>query len=141
MIRLLARIIKTSCDPQCDFVGHVGGDDFVVLFQSVDWRTRSERIIDELRVEARLLFDSRAQEAGGRRQEAGGIHADGRQGVARFFPYATLSIGAVMVRPGVFRKAGEVASFAAAAKHRAKTSDSGFYLPSAESPSAWGRVE
>ena len=134
MIRLLARIIKTSCDPQCDFVGHVGGDDFVVLFQSVDWRTRSERIIDELRVEARLLFDSRAQ-------GAGGIHADGRQGVARFFPCTTLSIGAVMVRPGVFRKAGEVASFAAAAKHRAKTSDSGFYLPSAESPSAWGRVE
>ena len=83
----------------------------------------------------------RRQEAGGRRQEAGGIHADGRQGVARFFPCATLSIGAFMVRPGVFRKAGEVASFAAAAKHRAKTSDSGFYLPSAESPSAWGRVE
>ena len=134
MIRLLARIIKTSCDPQCDFVGHVGGDDLVVVFQSVDWRTRSESIIDELRVEARLLFDSRAH-------EAGGIQAEDRHGVARFFPCTTLSIGAVMVRPGVFRKAEEVASFAAVAKHRAKSSDSGFYLLTADSASAWGRVE
>ncbi len=134
MIRLLARIIKSSCDPQCDFVGHVGGDDFVVVFQSPDWRTRCERIIEELRNEARLLFDSQAQ-------EIGGIQAEDRHGVERFFPCTTLSIGAVMVRPGMFRKAEEVASFAAAAKHRAKSSDSGFYLLSAESPSAWGRIE
>ena len=31
MIRLCADIIRRNSDPQRDFVGHVGGDDFVML--------------------------------------------------------------------------------------------------------------
>ena len=31
MIRLLARIAMEQCDSQRDFLGHVGGDDFVLL--------------------------------------------------------------------------------------------------------------
>ena len=45
MIRLLAGVIVAECDPERDFVGHVGGDDLVVLFQSLDWEERCTRII------------------------------------------------------------------------------------------------
>ena len=42
MILLAARCITAQADPRRDFVGHVGGDDFVVLFQSDDWQRRCE---------------------------------------------------------------------------------------------------
>lgn len=40
MIRLLARLTVAHADPYVDFVGHIGGDDFLILFQSSDWRER-----------------------------------------------------------------------------------------------------
>ena len=47
MIRLCADIIRRNSDPQRDFVGHVGGDDFVMLQRSPDWHERIESIIAE----------------------------------------------------------------------------------------------
>ena len=121
MIRLLARIVLANCDPKRDFVGHVGGDDFIVLFQSADWAVRCERIVSDLNSGAMGLFDPLAQ-------QAGGIQAEDRHGVPRFFPCTTLSVGAVVVRPGTFLKAEDVASEAALAKRHAKTSHRGFYI-------------
>jgi EAL domain-containing protein (putative c-di-GMP-specific phosphodiesterase class I)/GGDEF domain-containing protein len=141
MIRLLAQVVLANCNPRTDFVGHVGGDDFIVLFQSADWHDRCERIISELETGALCLFDSQAR-------EAGGIHAEDRHGVSRFFPCTTVSIGAVKVRPGRFVRAEEVASEAALAKHHAKTRLSGnegdvgkglFVLGQAVSPETAGR--
>jgi hypothetical protein len=61
------------------------------------------------------LFD---EEALGR----GGIEAEDRHGVMRFFKFTTLSVGAVPIRPGRFARPEQVASAAAAAKHKAKLS-------------------
>ncbi len=121
MIRLLARTLVSHCDPRRDFVGHVGGDDFVVLFQSDDWIDRCERIVSVFNEKARTLFDEEAL-------ARGGIEADDRHGVRRFFPCTTLSIGAVPVRPGAFSQAEQVASAAAAAKHKAKLSTQGLAI-------------
>ena len=60
-----------------------------------------------------------------RAREAGGIQAEDRHGVPRFFPCTTLAIGAVAVRLGRYHRAEDVASAAALAKHQAKTSGSG----------------
>ena len=89
MIRLAARLIVSHCNAQCDFVGHVGGDDFLVLFQSEDWLQRCQGIVDEFALEARGLFDETAR-------MAGGIHAEDRHGIQRFFPCTTLSMGAAL---------------------------------------------
>jgi len=118
MIRLVARTLASQCDPRRDFIGHVGGDDFVVLFQSDDWLDRCERIVTMFNHAALSLFDADAL-------AVGGIEAEDRQGVRRFFKCTTLSIGAVPVRPGVFSRPEEVASAAAAAKHQAKLSSIG----------------
>ena len=132
MIRLLARVIMSHCDTQRDFVGHVGGDDFLVLFQSIDWHERCQRIVDSLAAGALELFDPQAR-------EAGGIHAEDRHGVQRFFPCTTLSIGAVVADPGHFLKAEDVATGAAEAKHHAKNAASGLFVLGA-SNATWGPV-
>lgn len=98
MIRLLARTLVAHCDPRRDFIGHVGGDDFVLLFQSGDWQDRCKRAIDDFNLGARALFDEQAM-------AAGGIEAEDRHGVRRFFAFTTLSIGAVVASPGQFHDA------------------------------------
>ena len=114
MIRLVARTLVSRCDQRRDFIGHVGGDDFVVLFQSDDWMDRCEAIVAMFNEKALSLFDDDAL-------ERGGIDAEDRHGMMRFFEFTTLSIGAVPVSPGAFSKAEQVASAAARAKHKAKT--------------------
>jgi diguanylate cyclase (GGDEF)-like protein len=121
MIRLVARIISAHCDPQRDFVGHVGGDDFIILYQSDNWQAQCQEIIAEFGKLAVSLFDESAR-------LAGGIQADDRHGVPRFFPLTTLSIGAVKISCCEFATAEQVASVAARAKHDAKTAGEGLYV-------------
>lgn len=118
MIQLLARTLVAQADPRRDFVGHVGGDDFVVLFQSDDWFDRCQQVLRAFNDEARNLYDADAR-------LRGGITAEDRSGVPRFFAFCTLAIGAVTVEPGRYSRADQVATVAAAAKHRAKLSTTG----------------
>ena len=127
MIRLVARVSLLHADPQHDFVGHVGGDDFVLLFQSADWHQRCERIVQEVDVQALALFDPAAR-------AHGGIHGEDRDGQPRFYPCTTLSIGVVAVRGGQFRHADEVASQAALAKHDAKVARRAILVRKADAP-------
>jgi predicted signal transduction protein with EAL and GGDEF domain len=125
MIRLMAKCAVSNCDPQRDFVGHVGGDDFIMLFQSDDWERRCESLVEDFDSSARLLYD----DAG---RESGGIQAEDRHGVMRFFSFTSLSIGAVRVRRGQFRTAELVATAAAAAKHGAKQAGVGLFVRQGE---------
>jgi EAL domain-containing protein (putative c-di-GMP-specific phosphodiesterase class I)/GGDEF domain-containing protein len=115
MILLCADIVRSHCDPQRDFIGHVGGDDFVMLFRSPDWNDRAERIIQEFNERARSLYD----DAG---RAAGGIEAEDRYGVMRFFPFVTLSIGALQVDSALCGRIRpeDIASAAAQVKHKVK---------------------
>ncbi len=123
MIRLLAKLALTHCDPLCDFVGHVGGDDFILLYQSANWKMQCESLVRTFAGRARELFDDKAL-------AAGGITAEDRHGVTRFFPCTTLSIGAVVIRPNEFFSAEQVASLAALAKHDAKMAGAGLFIRS-----------
>ncbi len=114
MIRLVARLAVAHCDARRDFVGHVGGDDFIILYQSADWQTQCERFVAEFAERAIGLFDADAR-------AAGGIQTDDRYGVSRFFPLTTISIGAVKIGRDEYASAEQVASVAARAKHDAKT--------------------
>lgn len=113
MIQRLADTLREQVEPRSDFLGHVGGDDFVVVFQSADWRERCRAIVAGFNEAAKGLFD--AEDVA-----RGGIEAEDRQGRMSFFPLTTLSIGVVVVAPGTRASAEHVASAAAAAKRRAK---------------------
>jgi len=121
MIRLLAGVLVTTTDNRRDFVGHVGGDDFLVLFQSPDWQQRCEKIIGVFNDRALQLYDPGAI-------ERGGIEAEDRDGRPAFFPLTTLSIGAVCALPRAFQRPEEVAAAAAVAKRRAKRSHQGLWI-------------
>lgn len=121
MILLAARVLTAHCDPRRDFIGHVGGDDFLLLMQSDDWESRCQAIVTAFNQQAPLLFDPDAR-------ERGGMQTEDRHGVQRFFPLTTISIGIVRAIPGTMLKAEDVASAAAVAKHKAKNLKSGLYV-------------
>ena len=127
MIRLLARIAVRNAEPTRDFVGHIGGDDFLVLFQSHDWKQRCLRMIDQFESAAMRLYDDSEL-------EAGGIEGEDRHGVLRFFGFTTLSIGALLVAPGDFEDAQDVANAAAQAKHEAKLGATALIIREAGGP-------
>ncbi|MFP5419510.1 MAG: GGDEF domain-containing protein [Gammaproteobacteria bacterium] len=116
MIQLLARILNESCNADLDFIGHIGGDDFVVLFQSLDWEIRCHGMLARFDRERRALFNA---EHG----EAGGYQSEDRRGAMAFHALVSLSIGAVLVDPAHFHQYQEVARAASEAKRLAKRVD------------------
>jgi len=121
MIRLQAECLQAVCDPRRDFIGHVGGDDFVLLLQSPDWKERLERAVQTFNGKAVNLFDPADQ-------IAGGVRTEDRNGQLRFHPCTTVSLGVVKIAPGRYRDAESVANAAASAKHHAKQNRAGVYL-------------
>ncbi len=126
MIKLAAGLLTQACDPLRDFVGHVGGDDFMVLFQSADWRARCESIVARFNADASALFSEED-----RRQ--GGMLGEDRQGNPSFFCLTSIAAGAVDVRSGDFRTHEQVAAAAAAAKRVAKSRKLGLWVMESKS--------
>jgi diguanylate cyclase (GGDEF)-like protein len=120
MIRLVSRCFSAHVAATRDFLGHVGGDDFIVLFQSLDWEARCEAIVSDFNQQARTLYDEQAL-------EAGGVMAEDRHGTVRFHELVTLSIGACRVPPHSGATPEQVASAAAAAKQKAKQAQVALY--------------
>ncbi len=116
MIQLVARIIVEQCDPNLDFVGHIGGDDFIVLFQSQDWEWRCRQILRQFDA-ARLAYFLPEHIA------QGGYESEDRRGRMVFHTPVVLSIGAVPVRQGCFRQHLEVERAASLAKKMAKKTE------------------
>jgi EAL domain-containing protein (putative c-di-GMP-specific phosphodiesterase class I)/GGDEF domain-containing protein len=121
MIRLLAGTLVTHTDRQLDFVGRVGGDDFVVVFQSENWLVICERILAEFNDRARSLYDE-----GDR--AAGHIMSEDRAGNPCAFPLITVVVGAVIVDGEAFDRPEQVASAAADAKRIAKHKVNGMHV-------------
>jgi len=51
MIQMTAKIITELCDHELDFVGHIGGDDFIALFRSADWEARCRAMLTKFGVD------------------------------------------------------------------------------------------
>jgi diguanylate cyclase (GGDEF)-like protein len=113
MIQLTGRMLSWNCDPKLDFLGHIGGDDFILLMQSRDWQTRCEQALRSFEQAASLMF----------REEhiaAGGYTSEGRDGAVKFHPLSSLSIGAIRIEPGRFSSHHEVSAAMTDAKKMAK---------------------
>lgn len=113
IIEYTGKILYACCDPQMDFIGHIGGDDFFILFQSEDWQKRCERAIQEFHKGMNGFFPAEVI-------EQGGYLAENRQGEKVFIPLISLSIGAVQIPPGKFGSHAEISTLAASAKKMAK---------------------
>lgn len=113
VIRTLAQILSAHIDGQRDFAGHIGGDDFILIFTSPDWRERCEHVLRHFENECQQFYHEAdlAQ---------GGIWGHDRQGNNLFFPLLSLSIGAVTPDPQHCHSHHQVATLATEAKRQAK---------------------
>jgi diguanylate cyclase (GGDEF)-like protein len=86
----VSQVISQIVRPRVDFVGHVGGDDFVFLLRSQDWTLRLIAITEELAASL-VTFHSKEH------REAGGHIGSDRDGTPRHFPLLSASIAAFEV--------------------------------------------
>ncbi|WP_462322254.1 EAL domain-containing protein [Halochromatium sp.] len=113
VIVAVATLLLSECGTLGDFVGHVGGDDFVILFEDDDWETRCRRILSTFEAQAPSFYNATDR-------ENGGLWGEDRQGGRVFFPFLSLSLGAVQPDPSCCESFHDVATMAADAKHMAK---------------------
>lgn len=113
VIQLLGRILTANCDPDLDFVGHIGGDDFMILFRGEDIEKRCKAILDCFG-QAILAFSSSDD------QDRGGYYTEDRQGNKTFCPLISLSMGLVLADPGEYGSHHEVSVAVTGAKKQAK---------------------
>ncbi|MYM86072.1 EAL domain-containing protein [Rugamonas sp. FT82W] len=113
VIQLTGKLLAERTDADRDFVGHIGGDDFMVLFQSEDWEARCNVILQEF---GRHVQDFYSIED----RERGGYLSEDRQGKKVFYSLMSLSIGAIRVDPHKYHTHHQIATAAAESKKQAK---------------------
>jgi len=113
VIKETAKIILKEADKDRGFVGHIGGDDFIVLTDPQTCEALCERII--------LRFDESVStfynEAD---REKGFIETKDRRGQMARFPLLSIAIGVVTNKYRQISSLGEVSSIGAEMKHFAK---------------------
>ena len=111
----LAQCLNDRVDPSRDFVGHIGGDDFLLVLGPEDWRKRLNQLLEDFQSQCRRFYRSE-------HLEAGCFIAPNRQGLCQEFPLLSLSIGVVHLHPQVCGQldASQLAEMASQAKHHAK---------------------
>jgi diguanylate cyclase (GGDEF)-like protein len=112
VITMLAEILTAAAGDE-HFVGHIGGDDFVLLSRTDEAEALAERITGRFDEAVREHYDPEDR-------ARGGIQAHDRRGKLRHTPVATVSIGIVNVPPGRFAGATAAARAAAEVKDVAK---------------------
>ena len=116
VIKISAEIIDKAVRKVADdeaFVGHVGGDDFVIIADCEPAETLCKQIIADF--EAEIVKHYSAEDL-----TRGAIEGIDRYGVARVFPIMTISIAVVICSSGEYISAVEIAKTAAELKDHAK---------------------
>ncbi len=113
VIQLTGRLLSERTDADRDFVGHIGGDDFMILFQSEDWEARCKRILEEFERQVQDFYSIEDR-------ERGGYISEDRQGKKVFYSLMSLSIGAIRVEPRQYYTHHQIATAATESKRQAK---------------------
>ncbi len=114
VIVFTAELLGAHGDAERDFLGHVGGDDFVGVMTSPDWQGHVMRALAGFDEGIRAYFDAQ-------HIEAGGYEGLNRQGDPTLYALPTLAAGVVQVAPGSHEGHRHIAQAAAEAKRMAKS--------------------
>lgn len=113
IIQMTSEVLKKHCDLKQDFIGHIGGDDFIILFRSADWETRCRAILDSFALEIQDFYSNEDR-------ERGGYLSEDRQGKKVFYPLVSLSLGVVKAQDRQFYSHHQISLAASDAKKQAK---------------------
>jgi diguanylate cyclase (GGDEF)-like protein len=112
MARLASEVVHEMVGPE-GFVGHVGGDDFLLIVPPELAEDLAARLCARFDEEAPMLYDPDDL-------ERGHIEVKDRQGVMAKFPILTVSVGVVSTSNRLFGHYGEAVSVATEMKQVAK---------------------
>lgn len=124
IIKFTARtIIKNvhAKDEDNNFVGHIGGDDFMAIVEDEEYEKICQNIIIDFDRNIRKYFTEEDI-------HKGYMEVPNRKGIIEEFPLTSISIGAVEVDPGRFHNTLEIGEAGAQVKHLAKTIPGSTYV-------------
>ncbi len=114
IIKAVANTLTNHIPTESGVVGHIGGDDFIVIFTCTDWLMRCENILAAFKNTVPAYYNDKDI-------KAGGIHTENRVGEKCFFPLVSLSIGLVdPVSAACCQSHVDIADLASEAKKMAK---------------------
>lgn len=118
MIKLTARVISKNIleidEKDGNFVGHIGGDDFVAIVEDENYEQICQNIITEFDKTVEKYFTDEDV-------ERGYIEVENRKGVMEQFPLTSISVAVVEVTKQRFKNTLEIGEAGAVVKHLAKT--------------------
>ncbi|MBR3133612.1 MAG: diguanylate cyclase [Clostridia bacterium] len=97
-----------------NFVGHIGGDDFIAIVSDMDYDKLCQNIIAEF---DQYVVNFYSQED----IEKGYLEVANRRGIIEQFPLTSISIGVVEIDDGRFKNTLEIGEVGAQVKHQAKS--------------------
>jgi GGDEF domain-containing protein len=124
VIQLVGDVLLEHADHERDFVGHIGGDDFVMLFRSTDWLARCQAVVGKFDAAIRRFYNTEAL-------AAGGVWSEDRSGKPWFFGLLSMACGVAVPDAASCQSHHEVAALATQAKREAKKR-SGSYVHAAQ---------
>lgn len=92
VIVILGQLLEQQLGHE-DFLGHIGGDDFMLLFAEDDWEQRCQAILSAFGDMSPGFYDIEDR-------HVGGVRVSNRQGQPTFYPFVSLSLAARPVRDG-----------------------------------------
>lgn len=124
IIKFTARTIINNVhkkDEDKNFIGHIGGDDFIAIVEDKDYEEICQNIIAE--------FDKGVQKYFTKEDlQKGYLEVANRKGITEQFPITSISIGAVEVDEGRFYNTLEIGEVGAQVKHLSKTVPGSTYV-------------
>ena len=123
IIKQTAKIITKNVnadDNNHNFVGHIGGDDFVALVSNSNYETMCQNIILEFDTKILNYFSEEDR-------ERGYLEVPNRKGIIEEFPLVSISIGVVEVSKSRFSNILEIGEVGAQVKHLAKVTPGSAY--------------
>ena len=116
IIKFTARVIEKYVfkSNSKNFVGHIGGDDFVAIVDVNNYESICQDIITEFDENVKKYFNKTDL-------DRGYIEVENRKGIIEEFPITSVSIAAVEVKKEKFRNTLEIGEAGAEVKHLAKT--------------------
>lgn len=109
----LADILRNVITGKQDFIGHIGGDDFIIITANNDWQNLCNEVSMQFSEWVRHRYFPEDQ-------MMGGISASDRFGQKQFYSMLSLSIGCVLFPSPFCNSYHDVAVFASHAKSMAK---------------------
>jgi len=112
MIGLVAELLNKYKEHN-DFIGHIGGDDFIFISSRNNWEESIRHCLKDFEQSVPELYDEQDR-------KAGGICALSRTGESCKFPFSSLSVGALPCPEHRFSSRLDISAAVFELKHQAK---------------------